>query len=144
MASAPPSNPDPPVPQRERWQDDFIVDLDVHVRDTPDALSRYCATPWKHALEYLTTVPDRYLDRPGLYPRAEYMAPFPGGYEKRSVDTPEQMRQELTELSVDIAVLFPDNLLRLALLPQADYAAALASAYNAWLAAEWVDSFQQG
>ena len=34
-------------------------------------------------------------------------------------------------------MLFPDHLLKLAVLPQADYAAALARAYNAWLVDRW-------
>ena len=34
-------------------------------------------------------------------------------------------------------MLFPDHLLKLAVLPQADYAAALARAYNAWLIDQW-------
>jgi predicted TIM-barrel fold metal-dependent hydrolase len=127
---------------RKRWQDHFIIDADVHVHDAPDALARYCATPWKRALEHLTTVPDRYLDLPGLSPRAEYMAPFPGGYEKRSVESSSQLRTELTELAVDIGVMLPDNLLRLALLPQAEYASALARAYNEWVVSEWADPSQ--
>jgi predicted TIM-barrel fold metal-dependent hydrolase len=38
-----------------------------------------------------------------------------------------------------MGVLFPDNLLRLALLPQAEYASALARAYNEWIVSEWAD-----
>ena len=34
-------------------------------------------------------------------------------------------------------MLFPDHLLKLAVLPQRDYAAALARAYNAWLVDRW-------
>ena len=53
------------------------------------------------------------------------------------VHTPEQMVAELEAIHVDLAVLFPDHLLKLAVLPQADYAAALARAYNAWLVDQW-------
>jgi predicted TIM-barrel fold metal-dependent hydrolase len=53
------------------------------------------------------------------------------------VHTPEQMVEELAAIHVDLAVLFPDHLLKLPVLPQADYAAALARAYNAWLVDRW-------
>ena len=53
------------------------------------------------------------------------------------VHTPEQMVAELQAIDIDLAVLFPDHLLKLAVLPQADYAAALARAYNAWLVDQW-------
>ena len=65
-------------------------------------------------------------------------ARFPTTHEAaRMVHTPQQMVDELDEIHVDLAVLFPDHLLKIAVLPQADYAAALARAYNAWLRAEW-------
>jgi predicted TIM-barrel fold metal-dependent hydrolase len=53
------------------------------------------------------------------------------------VFTPEQMREELSKIYVDIGVLFPDHLLKIAVLTQAEYAAALARAYNAWLVDRW-------
>jgi predicted TIM-barrel fold metal-dependent hydrolase len=125
--------------RREPWQDLLIIDVDVHVHETPEALAPYCEKPWRLALENLKNIPENYLDQPGFSPRADYMAPFPGGYEKRFVLDPASMRQELDALSVDIGILFPDNLLRLALLPQADYAAAVAAAYNAYLMEQWAD-----
>jgi hypothetical protein len=47
------------------------------------------------------------------------------------------MVAELRAIHIDLAVLFPDHLLKLPVLPQADYAAALARAYNAWLVDQW-------
>src|SRR5262249_553897 len=46
---------------------------------------------------------------------------------------------QLDEISVDIGILFPDHLLKLPLNPNREYAAALAKAYNAWLAETWCD-----
>ena len=46
-------------------------------------------------------------------------------------------RASSSEIHVDLAVLFPDHLLKLPVLPQTDYAAALARAYNAWLVDQW-------
>jgi len=48
------------------------------------------------------------------------------------------MREELAAFSIDRGILFPDNLLGMAQLPNADYAAALARAYNRWLVDEWL------
>jgi hypothetical protein len=56
------------------------------------------------------------------------------------VHTPEQMRAELSELHVDIAVLFPDHLLKLPVIAHDEYAAALARADNAWLLDKWCRS----
>ena len=83
-------------------------------------------------------MPERYLDIPGFSPGGDgtLTARFPSSHEAtRMVHTPDQMVSELEEIEVDLAVLFPDHLLKLAVLPQADYAAALARAYNAWLVA---------
>jgi predicted TIM-barrel fold metal-dependent hydrolase len=118
----------------------LVVDVDVHVHESPGALAPYCDMPWRVALETVQDVPERYLDIPGFSPGGDgtLTARFPTSHEAtRTVTTPERMRDELSALHVDIAVLFPDHLLKLAILPQADYAAALARAYNAWLVAEW-------
>jgi len=53
------------------------------------------------------------------------------------VETREQMRQELDEIYVDIGILFPDHLLKLPVLTQVEYPAAIARAYNAWLLDNW-------
>ena len=47
-------------------------------------------------------------------------------------------REDLSKLGIDIAVLFPDHLLKLAMQVDADYAMALARAYNKWLVAKWM------
>jgi predicted TIM-barrel fold metal-dependent hydrolase len=49
------------------------------------------------------------------------------------------MREELDEIHVDIGVLFPDHFLKIPVIAQIDYAAALARAYNAWLLDKWCD-----
>lgn len=128
-----------PGSKRERLEDLLVVDADVHVHESPGALAPYCDMPWRKSLEVLANVPERYLDIPGFSAgTGSLCAPFPGGHDAtRMVHTAAQMRAELSALSVDIAVLFPDHLLKLAVLPQADYAAALARAYNAWLIDTW-------
>lgn len=126
-------------PARERLEDILVVDADVHVHESPGELAPYCDMPWRKSLEVLANVPERYLDIPGFSAGAGGLsAPFPGGHDsKRMVHTPQQMRAELTDISIDLAVLFPDHLLKIAVLPQVDYAAAVARAYNAWVTDQW-------
>jgi predicted TIM-barrel fold metal-dependent hydrolase len=126
--------------RRERLEDILIVDADVHIHESPEEMARYCEMPWRKSLEVIANIPERYLDLPGFSPGfgGGYCAPFPGGGDsRRMVHSAAQMRDELSELSIDIAVLFPDHFLKIAVLPQADYAAAVARAYNAWLIDKW-------
>jgi uncharacterized protein len=130
----------PAAQPREPLSDLLIVDADVHVHESPGELAPYCDPPWDVALRAVADVPERYLDIPGFSPGGDgtLTARFPSGHEAtRMVHTPEQMVAELQAIHVDLAVLFPDHLLKLAVLPQADYAAALARAYNAWLVDRW-------
>ncbi len=125
--------------RRERLEDILIVDCDVHVHESPKELAPYCDMPWRKALENISDVEEYYLDIPGFSPGMTwYEARFPSGHEgRRMVHTAQQMREELSEIHVDIGILFPDHLLKLAAITQDDYAAALARAYNAWLLEKW-------
>jgi hypothetical protein len=128
-----------PEQHHERLENIIIVDADVHIHESPTALIPYCDMPWRKSLEVLASVPDRYLDIPSFSPGGGgYIAPFPGGQSGGRATDPDQLRADLDALSINIAILFPDHLLKLPLLPQADYAAALARAYNAWLVDKWV------
>jgi predicted TIM-barrel fold metal-dependent hydrolase len=125
--------------RKERLEDILVVDCDVHVHESPGELAPYCDMPWRKALENISDVQEYYLDIPGFSPGMTwYEARFPSGHEgRRMVTTAEQMREELSEIHVDIGVLFPDHLLKIAMITQDDYAAALARAYNAWLLEKW-------
>ena len=123
---------------RQTLEDILIVDTDVHINDTPQALAPYCEMPWRKSLEVLSNVPQRALDIPGFSAGlGSLCAPFPGGGQGRRVNSAVQLREELSEISVDLAILFPDQLLKIATLPQKDYAAALAQAYNRWIVDQW-------
>jgi len=125
-------------PERLRLGDVVVVDADVHANESPAALAPYCDMPWRRSLELLAETPARYLDIPGFAPALKLDPPFPGGFNTRTVTSATQMRDELAAIQVDIGILFPDNLLSMAQLPNAEYAAALARAYNRWLAEEWL------
>jgi predicted TIM-barrel fold metal-dependent hydrolase len=120
--------------------DMIIVDVDVHVNETPAALIPYCEMPWRKSLEALTEIPQGYLDIPGF---AQAMAPWPpfpnsSGKRRKTVHSAAEMRKDLDDLGIDIGVLFPDHFLFHAALQQPDYAVALARAYNRWLSEEWL------
>jgi predicted TIM-barrel fold metal-dependent hydrolase len=118
-----------------------VIDVDVHANESPAALIPYCEMPWRKSLEVISTLPARYLDIPYFSPGMQvWSPPFPesGGDRRKVVTTAAQMRSDLDELCVDIAVLFPDHFLTFAALKDAEYAVALAKAYNRWLTAEWL------
>ena len=117
-----------------------VVDLDVHIHETPGVLAPYCEMPWRKTLEHLSTLPYRYLDMPAFAPTAGIWPSFPEtrGKRRSTAASPAELRRDLDDLGVDIAVMFPDHLLLHAALKQTSYAVALARAYNRWLEAEWL------
>lgn len=115
-----------------------VIDVDVHLHEQPKLMAKYCDLPWRKSLELMEEEVGRYNDIPGFSTGPRLDPPFPGGAAARKVMTATQMREELDALGVDIAVIFPDHLLTLALLPNRDYAAAVARAYNAWLLDQWL------
>jgi predicted TIM-barrel fold metal-dependent hydrolase len=116
----------------------FTVDCDTHVSDSPAALAPYCDLPWRISLEDLAETPYRYLDIPGYAPGLRLDPPIPGMHPTRSMHSAAMMRAGLDALGIDVGILFPDNLLCFAPLPNPEYATALSHAYNRWLVAEWL------
>src|SRR3989440_12435456 len=113
--------------QRETLADLFVVDADVHVHEDPGELAEYAPAPWDVGLREIANVQERYLDLPGMSPRAEYRVPFPGGSTRRQVVTgPGEMRDGLDSLHVDQAFLFPAPLLSLAMVREPAFATTLA------------------
>lgn len=129
-----------PTRRRETLADLFVVDADVHVHEAPAELSEYAEKPWDVALREIATVAERYLDLPGISPRAEYRVPFPGGSNRRQIATcARELREGLDGLHVNQAVLFPDHLLSLAMVRDPGFATTLARAYNSWLYERWLN-----
>ena len=125
--------------RRETLAELFVLDADVHVHEDPAELAEYADAPWDVGLREIATVEERYLDLPGISPRAEYRVPFPGGSNRRQIAaSAAEMRQGLDALYVDQAVLFPDHLLSLAMVRDPAFATALARAYNRWLHERWL------
>lgn len=128
-----------PAERRETLADLFVLDADVHVHEDPAELAEYADPPWDVGLREIAKVDERYLDLPGISPRAEYRVPFPGGSNRREIaTTAAEMREGLDALHVDGAVLFPDHLLSLAMVRDPAFATALARAYNRWLYERWL------
>lgn len=133
------------IEARERLtlDDIVVIDGDVHVHETPKGLLPYVAPAWRPALENLAQVPHRYLNMPAFCPNPGAGLPGSGvaANPKSRVEIvwdAAQMRSELDSFGIDIGLLFPDNFLKLAALPNAAYAVALCQAYNRWLEAEWL------
>src|SRR5215211_1741578 len=124
--------------ERLTLADMVVVDADVHVNDTPGALAPYCDPPWRLSLEALHGASYPYLQVPGFAPNMRLDPPIQGSHAYRSVDTAAAMRAELSELEIDIGILFPDHMLTFAALPNIEYATALAQAYIRWLMEEWL------
>ena len=127
-------------PPKQKLKDMLIVDVDVHVNETPAALAPYCEMPWRKSLEALIEVPQGYLNIPSY---AQAQSPWPifpnsSGQRRKIVTSAKEMRKDLDDLGVDIGILFPDFFLFHAALQQPDYAVALAKAYNRWLVEKWL------
>ena len=128
-----------PAAARETLEDVYVVDADVHIHEDPAALAEYADPPWDVGLREIAKVEERYLDLPGMTPRAEFRVPFPGGSNRRQIVTSAaELRASLDDLHVNKAVLFPDHLLYLAMVRDPAFAVSLASSYNAWLHERWL------
>jgi uncharacterized protein len=126
--------------RRSRALDDmFVVDLDVHVDESPADLIPYCELPWRKSLELSAAIPHRYLDIPGFAPQFVPWAQMASIERRTTVTTPAQLREDIDLLGVDIPVLFPDSMLLHALVKPPAYAVELARAYNRWLIDAWLD-----
>lgn len=117
----------------------LIVDTDVHANDPPSALAPYCEMPWRRSLEYMGKNYHGFYAVPGYSPFFPIDPVFPGdNYTARITDSPFKMREELDELAIDMAILFPNHLLYMPMLPDPNYAAALCRAYNDHLVDHWL------
>ena len=124
--------------------DVFVLDADVHAHEQPDKIVEYVDPPWRAAVANVAKVPHRYLNIPGWSTSAVYQLPGSGLPSSRGkareeiVWSAEQMRRELDTLHVDAAVIFADHFLKIAALPNPDYAAALARGYHRWIDEQWL------
>lgn len=122
-----------------RLQSLAVVDVDVHIHDSPGALAPHCEEPWRRLLEHLDTLPMQNLSIPQFAPFSNPWPNWPQAPTRTSsVSTPAQMRSDLDDLGVRVGVMFPDNLLFHALLRGSDFPLAVAKAYNRWLTSEWL------
>jgi uncharacterized protein len=128
------STPRARAASRMRLDDVVVVDLDVHILERAEQLAPYCDRPWRQVLEGGQAVPPFGGAGANVFPN------FPGQWEPRAsvAFTPAEMRADLDELSIDIALLFPERLLSLPRQPNPEYAMALARAYNRWLGEEYL------
>lgn len=118
-----------------------VVDIDIHVHEDPVELASFAEMPWKRALLALGEFPEHNLDLPGLSPSTLEDGTDPTYLHSRSLIHPKEpldLRRELNTRGIDIGIIFPDHLLKMALFANADQALSLARAYNRWLAKHWL------
>jgi uncharacterized protein len=128
-----------PRVRRDALESILVVDTDVHVTEDPDGLAEYGSPPWDAALRRVAELGAFGYRLPGVAGSLDFYPPFPGGSNRAlSVGSPQQMREQLDSLHIDQAILFPDYLLNLAMIPHPEWASALARAYNAWLYEHWL------
>src|SRR5258708_9794982 len=128
------------TPSSLTLDDIFVVDADVHAHEIPGELAPFTEPVWRKAVENAARIPQRYLDVPTYAPGGG--GPLPGaslpnlrGAREEIVWNAPQLCRELNAFSIDAAIIFPDFFLKIAALPNPDYAAALARAYHRWIAA---------
>jgi hypothetical protein len=54
------------VPPEKKNEAYFMVDVDVHIKESPAAMAPYCDMPWRRALEAQKDAPLPYLAPPYL------------------------------------------------------------------------------
>ena len=124
--------------------DVLVVDADVHAHEQPEQMVEYVDPPWRQALGHTASVPHRYLNRPGFSPTGAVGLPgsaLPsarGKAREEIVWDAAQMRRELDGLHIDVGVLFADHFLKIAAVPNPDFAAALGRAHNRWFEERWL------
>ena len=120
MGAAPPA----PIPA--------TVDVDIHIADAPEALVPFLDLPWRRAVAEPTPNPPWSIHGtlyPSLaVPRAEVA----------TARSPEEVAAYLAAEGIDAGLVLPTAILKIGVLPTADYAVALARAYNRWLASAWL------
>jgi predicted TIM-barrel fold metal-dependent hydrolase len=105
-----------------------VVDADVHLSPSKQDLEPHCDLPWRAVLAEPGRAPPWTIGGgPHPYP-GHLPAPTPAPTD------PGQLARAQAERDVDAAILMPGPLLKIGVLPTAEYAAALAAAYNRWLA----------
>jgi len=124
----------------EFLEDVFVVDTDVHVAEPPGEIKRYIEAPWDRMLEKFDDDGYRLRDTKGYMPGMEIGSPWiHSEYEYPALTSGEQTVADLDELAVDVGLLFPENFLKLPVIPDVDYANALARAYNDYILDRFLD-----
>jgi predicted TIM-barrel fold metal-dependent hydrolase len=120
-------------------EDAFIVDTDVHIAEPPGELKRYTEEPWDTVVANFEEN-YRMRDTRGYMPGMELGSPLWSSAESRpSLTSGEQTARELSELHVDVGILFPENFLKVPIIPDVEYAVALSKAYNNYMIDRFLD-----
>ncbi len=109
-----------------------IIDVDLHLAETAADLAPYTDPPWRRAVAEPTANPPWSISG-ALHPRLNQPVERP-----KPARSSQEMLAHLDAAEIGAAIVLPGPLLKIGLLPTASYAAALARAYNRWLAEAWL------
>jgi predicted TIM-barrel fold metal-dependent hydrolase len=111
-----------------------LIDCDVHVYPkSADELRKYMPQPWRDRYRPLTR---GFYEMPSHGNRLDSIPPDGGS---PGTDPDFLRRQLIDEYGVDHAILLPRAFCNMH--PDPDYGAAIATAYNDWLADTWLDKY---
>ena len=120
----------------------LVIDADVHHLDVIPHLTPYMDPFWRQAIESAGDPGVKYIGDRSLAWRIQRTSKQkPGGWPPLSQGShpPAQITRlvsELTRIGVDYSILFPNDMLTLALYPQAELEVAVAKAYARWATEE--------
>lgn len=131
---------------RERMNDvRVIVDSDFHITEKQDDFLPYIEDPFHKRLferdEYGKDFDKSEDSFKSFYPSPGVFAPYnTGNIESRTVSTKEDVKEAMDFLAIDYPVVTPTQNLYLPGVQHDDFAAALAAAYNEWVADTILDA----
>jgi predicted TIM-barrel fold metal-dependent hydrolase len=109
-----------------------VIDIDLHLAETAADLAPYTDIPWRRAVAEPTANPPWSVSG-ALHPTLALSHERPAPPRE-----PADVRDYLDQSGAMAGIVLPGALLKLGVLPTADYAAALARAYNRWLDERWL------
>lgn len=121
---------------RERLAGVTVVDVDVHMDDTLLHMVDYMEGHYKKRLEAALAVDFKGESGNSLRNMIAHIAFLGSSYNKpprASLATKKELMERMGQGIIDYSVLFPSELLPVGYLPEPKWAAALVSAYNAYM-----------
>ena len=86
----------------KRSEELFIVDVDVHIHNSPKMIAPYCEMPWRRSLEEAAENDTGFYSLPGYSPTLVLDPQFPAdNLSERTIQSPSSMREQLDALGIE-------------------------------------------